>query len=146
MTDETTMSLDELADSLDRWGGDLNRWPDRRRRQARELLSTSDRARRLHADAVRLDNRLQAATHHRAPAQLRQRIVDELASRLQLPERLLDWFTQTFWRPVAAAACALAVGFTFGVASPPADYQNISDDLNMLAFTTTYAETDDVSQ
>lgn len=48
-------ALERLRDILDAWGGDPDRWPDAERTPALALLEGSAAARRLHAEARRLD-------------------------------------------------------------------------------------------
>lgn len=63
------MTLDDFTRLLDTYGADLRRWPAQERVAAGRLIATSERARRLQADAQKLDQLLaQDRAHPAGPA------------------------------------------------------------------------------
>ena len=102
------MNVDELEHGLDRWGSDLESWPDEERKAALALLERSERARALLVHGRALDGWLDEGRTHRAPAQLKQKILAQLP-RADIWQRAADWFASALWRPALAGACALAL-------------------------------------
>ncbi len=136
------MNVDELEHGLDRWGSDLDSWPDEERKAALALLERSERARALLVHGRALDGWLDEGRTHRAPAQLKQKILAQLP-RADIWQRAADWFASALWRPALAGACALALGFATGTLLPTESEDTLIDDVAGLAFTETYLEFED---
>ena len=135
------MTLDEFENSLDRWGSNLAAWPEPARSEGTSLLRESEAARRELAHAQNIDDLL-AATH-RAPASVRQEIVDRVAAN-DVWQRLAEWFANTLWKPALAAACTLALGFAIGFSSSAVDVtDNDLAEASTLTFFDGYQEIDD---
>lgn len=114
---------------LDRHGAASADWPAEVRSQALEMLKSSPEARRLHADAQRLDDALDDILPNVAPPLgLRTRIVANAPQR----DAWLDWLTVRIWRPVALASLPLVLGFAFG-ANFADDTTDLEDQL-LVAF------------
>ncbi len=150
------MDLTDFSDHLDRLGADLRQWPDAAQQAARILLGESsefsepgrleqqaaaellDRARRFE----RLFDTLPSAP---ATAELRGRILGELP--IDRWRTLSEWFHAALWRPVAAAAMPLILGFAIGFFQQPPngqiDEQNLADELSSLAFTDSFEDLPD---
>ena len=136
------MNIDEFNDGLDRWGSRTERWPEPDRSAATALLEQSEAARRQLAQAE-LADQLLAADHHPAPHHLRQQILQQLEGD-DMVQRLADWFAAALWKPVLAAACMLALGFSIGFGGagerPP---DNELHQVSLLTFSYDYQEIDD---
>ena len=69
-------TLERLRDILDAYGGDPAHWPDAERNPALDLLERSADARRLHAEALRLDAALDLLPVPEPSPGLEERILD----------------------------------------------------------------------
>jgi hypothetical protein len=136
------LHLDDFEHGLDRWGSDLTTWPDAERAAALALMENSERAQALMVEAQALERWLDEGRNHRAPPQLRQRILAQLPPR-DVWQRAADWFATALWRPALAGACALLLGFATGALLPAASEDTLLDDVAVLAFTETYQELED---
>lgn len=136
------MNIDDFEQGLDRWGSDLDSWPDPERDAASMLVERSERARALMVQGQALDGWLDEGRTHRAPMQLKQKILDQLP-RPDIWQRAADWFASAFWPPALTGACALLLGFATGTLLPAANEETLIDDVAGLAFTETYLEFED---
>jgi hypothetical protein len=92
------LNIDDFEQGLDRWGSDLDSWPDPERDAASMLVERSERARALMVQGQALDGWLDEGRTHRAPMQLKQKILDQLP-RPDIWQRAADWFASAFWPP-----------------------------------------------
>ena len=136
------MNLDDFEHGLDRWGTELTSWPDADRAAALALLERSEPARALVAQAEAMEQWLDEGRTHRAPVQIKQKILAQLP-RPDIWQRAADWFTSALWRPTLAGACALLLGFALGALLPSTDEDGLLNDVAALAFTETYQESQD---
>jgi hypothetical protein len=145
------MALDSFSDHLDRLGADLDQWPDSARQAAESLLGDTSASVQSHQAASRLleqarllEQRFDALPSRPASPELRRRILTE--RRTDFWRTVSEWFRAALWRPVAAAAMPLVLGFAIGLFQQPIDIwldaeddeQVLADELSMMAFTDSF--------
>ncbi len=112
------MTKDQFEQALDRYGGDIGRWPEAVRVEAKAFADGDAAARRMLAEAARLDALLATVTR---PAPVDAAAIGAIISGIRgdrhrevtvrPTRRLLAWSG-------AAMAAFLAVGFVLGLAIP----------------------------
>ncbi len=145
------MDLTTFSGHLDRLGADLKLWPDAAQQAARTLLGVSSESSELgkqqQEEAARLLDRARQLAQlfdnlplEPAAAGLRGRILAELP--VDSWRALSEWFHAALWRPLAAAAMPLILGFAIGVFQQPPSgevyAQNLADELSLLPFTDSF--------
>jgi hypothetical protein len=83
------MTIERLSHQLDAYGGELARWPAETRGAAQALLAASAEARKLLADARRLDEALAAVRPPRASATVARRVLTRPLAGFALAASLL---------------------------------------------------------
>lgn len=130
---KTTMSPKRFQEILDAYGADPQRWPEPDRAAATALLSNSLPARRVHRDALRLDQML----HTPALPAIGTTDIDLIVARsvglTQLPPRHgwldhlaarigelfdLDLRPSALWPHAAGLAAVIVLGFALGISEP----------------------------
>lgn len=121
------MSLERLRAILDAYGAAPERWPATERTAAVLLLDSSEEARRVHAQAMRLDIVLDHANAPPPPPELADRLHRQGASGRGIPRSMAHFlsgrfaglrsFSNNLPRPAAFALTAL-VGIAIGLAIP----------------------------
>ena len=107
------MTEQEFAALADTYGSDLAHWPAELTDSANQLLARSANCRDVIAQARQLDRAFETLKAHRAPPGL----AGEIAGAVQqttLAGRLVDWLIESPWRPAAAAAVPVVLGFLVG--------------------------------
>ena len=104
---------------LDRHGARRERWPDAERALAATLLATSPAAQRLLAEALALEDALDAWGRAPQPFGLATRVVANAQAHVFNPWR--EWFTRP-WHAASAACVPLLVGFVFGSMAANTDF------------------------
>ena len=141
------MALDRFSEHLDRLGADLDQWPDSARQAAERLLDDSSapeqllQANQLLEHARQLTDLFEALPATPASPELRRRILT--GRRSDFWSAIGDWLRAALWRPLAAAAMPLVLGFAIGLFQQPVsvwldaegDEQNLADELSLMAFT-----------
>lgn len=136
------MDLTTFNELLDQHGPALEHWPAAIRSDASALVRTSGEAADALADAQTLANLLAAMETVPAPAHLAGRIIATAADMEDPWQRVVDWLTAKFWRPVLAAGLPLAFGFAVGMVPLPSAEEDayLAADVGLMAFSSTYAE------
>ncbi len=135
------MNLKTFNDHLDHLGPELDVWPAGLRDQAERLLAASPEAADALADALTLQNLLQAMQEVPAPGYLASRISAN-AEENDPWQRLLGWLAGAIWRPVLAAGLPFAFGFAIGMVQAPqtTDDAHLAAELGLLAFSSSFEE------
>jgi hypothetical protein len=129
--------LDRFRFLLEARGADLTRWPIPSRLFARLLLALSAEARRVRAEAARLDAILTETLAPEPAGPELTAALHALAARLPqpTPPRALFWPPRRFVQlGTAAALASVLAGFLFGAAGPLAPIEEPSFDLAAVAY------------
>jgi hypothetical protein len=142
------MGLDSFSDHLDRLGANLDQWPDSAQQAAQSLLRDSSiprekrqEASRLLEQAQQLEQMFAGLPTSPASPELRRRILT--TGKTDFWRTVSEWFRAALWRPIAAAAMPLVLGFAIGLFQQPIDIwldaedgeQGLANELSMMAFT-----------
>jgi hypothetical protein len=148
-----TMTLEEFTDLLDRFGADVARWPRDQQPGAHELMQASSEARRLHAQAVRLEQCLDAALpalEELSLGPLKHRIMERIRNPLAEDSAIVRFWTWLLAgprlahvllvRPAVLAMIPLILGFALGISFPEPDGVDgeLATELTLLALTDRY--------
>ena len=130
------MNESTFNDLLDHHGADLSRWPPDLMAAAEALLQRSEVAQRSHVAARSIERVAGELAAVNIPAGLQARILVRVAEP-DVWNRLADWFQAALWRPVAAAALPLLMGFLIGLQSPPPTDTALLAELSALPLAST---------
>jgi hypothetical protein len=147
------MTLEEFTGLLDRFGADAARWPAALQPPAHVLLQSSTEAKRLHREAVQLDECLDAALPDLGTEdlpRLKRRILEQIGSSLRENSAVLRFWTWlmagprvahvVLVRPAALAMIPLVLGFALGLTFPESNGIDgeLVTELTLLALTDRY--------
>jgi hypothetical protein len=112
------MDVERFGALVAAYGSDPRRWPVGERAAALALLTSSEEAARLAAEAERLDALLDQAADAAVPEMDASALVEAIVSRAPrqnaLRRRSNGWRVRIGWPPVALLAAASIAGFVVG--------------------------------
>lgn len=114
------MTLARFSALLDAYGGEPSRWPESERAAAEAFLRSDAEARRLCADAAKLDGLLafeDAASAVEASAALRARVAEIPIRHAHAAKRPGGWFFQHAFSAALVGALVAALGVLAGAVS-----------------------------